>query len=78
MARHQYSPPGKSHEKRETRKERKVRRKELLEKQEAARVPTEEIAPTEEDKVQLKNLGWYATIGILAILALMYYLFAWT
>lgn len=73
MARHQYSPPGKSHEKKETRKERKIRRKELLEQQANRDIPT-----TEEDKEQLKNLGLYSAVGIVLLLGLMYYLFAWT
>lgn len=67
MSRKQYRPPASSHEKKKSRKERR----EEIQQQ----VPIEEIVPTEDDKVQLKNLTLYSIIGILILMILMYWVF---
>lgn len=67
MSRKQYRPPASSHEKKKSRKER---RQDVQEQ-----VPVEEVVPTEDDKVQLKNLTLYSVIGILILMVLMYWVF---
>ncbi|MCP4443262.1 MAG: hypothetical protein GY810_30530 [Aureispira sp.] len=67
MSRKQYRPPTSTHEKKKSRKER---RKETIQQ-----APVEEVTPTEDDKVQLKNLTLYSIIGIVLLMVLMYWIF---
>jgi len=67
MSRKQYKPHVSTHEKKLTKKERKKQLEEQRNQQ--------NVDVTEEDTMQIKNLALYATIGILLLLALMYWLF---
>lgn len=70
MSRKQYKGPAHSHEKKLTKKERQAQAKEQL-----AQAPREEVIPTEEDTIQVKNLMIGLVIGIFLLTALMYYIF---
>lgn len=70
MSRKQYKPHVSTHERKLSKKERKAQ----LE-QSRANIPQEELVPTEEDTVQIKNLALYSIIGIALVLILMYWLF---
>lgn len=70
MSRKQYKGPAHSHEKKLTKKERQTQAKEQL-----AQAPREEVIPTEEDTIQVKNLMIGLVIGIFLLTGLMYYVF---
>ncbi len=74
MSRKQYKPPGSTHEKKVTRKERKRQLAEDRANKEQL-APAEEVIPTEEDTDQMKHLALYSVVGILILLAIMYYVF---
>lgn len=67
MSRKQFKVAGSTHEKKLTKKERKAQMSQTVKK--------EEIIPTEQDTVQIKNLTKYAVVGIGLLLLLMYLLF---
>lgn len=70
MSRKQYKGPAHSHEKKLTKKERQAQAREQM-----TPLPQEEVIPTEEDTVQVKNLMIILGIGIALLTALMYYIF---
>jgi len=79
MARNKYSAPGKSHERPLSRKERKKLRDEMLAEQEAQQQPVvteEDLAPTDEDKEQLRKIAIFGGIFVIGLLFFMYYMFA--
>lgn len=84
MAHNKYAPPAKTHETKQSRKDRKEQKKEWADKhaemqaQQQQVVPQEEIVPTAEDKDQLKRLGTIAGVVIVGLLFFMYYMFAWS
>ena len=67
MSRKQFKVAGSSHEKKLSKKERKA--------QIGQNIKQEEIVPTEQDTVQIKNLTKYAVLGIGLLLLLMYMVF---
>ena len=67
MSRKQFKVAGRSHEKKLSKKERKA--------QIGQNIKQEEIVPTEQDTVQIKNLTKYAVLGIGLLLMLMYMVF---
>ena len=67
MSRKQFKVAGSSHEKKLSKKERKA--------QTGQNIKQEEIVPTEQDTVQIKNLTKYAVLGIGLLLMLMYMVF---
>jgi hypothetical protein len=67
MSRKQFKVAGSSHEKKLSKKERKA--------QIGQNIKQEEIVPTEQDTVQIKNLTKYAVLGIGLLLMLMYMVF---
>lgn len=71
MSRKQYKPHVGSHERKLSKKERKAQ----LEQNRPQEVLQEEVVPTEEDTIQIKNLALYSVIGISLVLILMYWLF---
>ncbi len=70
MSRKQYKGPAHSHEKKLTKKERQEQARE-----QRNQLPREEVIPTEEDTIQVKNLMIALVIGIFLLTALMYYIF---
>ncbi|BDS12928.1 hypothetical protein [Aureispira anguillae] len=70
MSRKQFKVAGSTHEKKVSKKERQKQLKE-----QRAQLPTEEVVPTEEDTVQIKNLALYSIVGIGLLLLLMYWIF---
>lgn len=70
MSRKQFKVAGSTHEKKISKKERQRQVKE-----QRAQLPKEEVVPTEEDTVQIKNLALYSVIGIGLLLFLMYWIF---
>ena len=85
MSRKQFIPHSGSHEKKQSRTVQKAelsKQKEEYELQKTefdeaqqAQQQVEMPTPTEEDKAQLKKLTIYAAIGLVALLALMFYFF---
>ncbi len=76
MSRKQFGPTGSSHEKKLTRKERKILAKENpIISPTTQEQPVLVSAPTESEKKQLRNLTLYAVIGLVLLMALMYYSF---
>lgn len=67
MSRKQFKVAGSSHEKKLSKKERKL--------QVSQSANSEEVVPTEQDAVQIKNLSKYAVLGIGLLLLLMYFVF---
>ncbi len=67
MSRKEFKVSGSSHEKKLSKKERKL--------QMSQSVSNEEVVPTEQDAVQIKNLTKYAVLGIGLLLLLMYFVF---
>ena len=72
MSRKQYVPHQGSHQKKVTRKERK---QQLLENPINNEGPIVVTAPDENDKKQLKNLTFFAVVGLFLLLILMYFVF---
>lgn len=66
MARRDFKPHVSSHERKLSKKERK---------QQMANAPKQEVVPTQEDTVQIKNLALYSMIGIGILLFIMYRVF---
>ena len=66
MARRDFKPHVSSHERKLSKKERK---------QQMANAPRQEVVPTQEDTVQIKNLALYSMIGIGILLFVMYRIF---
>lgn len=66
MSRKQFKPHVSTHEKKLSKKERKLQ---------IQNAPKEEFVPTEEDNVQIKNLVLISVISILAVLLLMFWIF---
>ena len=84
MSRKQYTPPSQTHSKKQTRREQKTELAEQRKKyeeqkaeQDAQQVETDTSLPmpTEEDKAQLRKLATWSAVGILVLLALMYWTF---
>lgn len=70
MSRKQFKVASSTHEKKLTKKQRKAQQQD-----QPVNVPQEEVVPTEEDTVQIKNLALYSCIGIGVLLGLMYWIF---
>jgi len=70
MSRKQFKVAASSHEKKLTKKQRRAQQQD-----QPVNIPQEEILPTEEDTVQIKNLALYSCIGIGVLLCLMYWIF---
>ena len=66
MARRDFKPHVSSHEKKLSKKERR---------EQMANAPRQEVVPTEQDTVQIKNLALYSVIGIGVLLFIMYRVF---
>ncbi len=66
MARREFKPHVGSHEKKLSKKERR---------EQMANAPRQEVVPTQEDTVQIKNLALYSIIGIGILLFIMYRVF---
>ena len=66
MSRKQFKVAGSSHEKKLSKKERRAQ---------VGNVNKEEITPSKEDTVQIKNLTWYTAVAIGLLLMLMYWIF---
>ncbi len=75
MSRKQFGPTGSSHEKKMTRKERKVLAKENPITPNTNEQPLLVTAPTESEKKQLRNLTILGIAGIVVLMLLMYYAF---
>jgi hypothetical protein len=75
MSRKQFGPTGSSHEKKMTRKERKVLAKENPITTNTNEQPLLVTAPTESEKKQLRNLTILGIAGIVVLMLLMYYAF---
>ncbi len=84
MSRKQYTPPSQTHSKKQTRSEQKAelaeQRKKYEEQQAEQQAQQTEVdtslpMPTEEDKAQLRKLALWSAVGILLLLALMYWTF---
>lgn len=70
MSRKQFKVAASTHEKKVSKKERRAQQA-----TQPTQAPKEEIIPTEEDTVQIKNLALYSCIGIGLLLFLMYWIF---